>query len=169
MVRCTTCNVSHMRQFCRFFYYLAWLYTAEFNRLSCPNNKMYDDAVFADRSRHQLTMFEIREVIGLSRLVHANISYEVVTTKIIAALCRISYSLHDLIRMNSIVCHVQWARCTIMWFLVIDADINWLMFKACILIGLSRLIGTHIAYKYLYKTSPHITGLMRETISHSEL
>ena len=32
-------------------------YTVEFNCLSCANNKMYDNAVFADRFRHQLTMF----------------------------------------------------------------------------------------------------------------
>ena len=169
MVRCFTGNVFHMQQFCRCLYYLAWRYTAELNRLSCPNNKMYDDAVFADRFRYQLTMFEIREVIGLSRLVHTNITYEIVTTKIIAALCRISYSLHDLLGMNSIVCHVKRARCMMVWFSMIDSDINWLMFEVCILIGLSLLLRIPIAYKYLYTTSPHITGLMRETISHSVL
>ena len=147
-----------MRQFCRFLYYLALLYTAEFNRLSCPNNNMYDDAVFADRFRYQLTMLEIREVIGLSRLVHGNIAYEIVTTNIIAALCRISYSLHYFIRMNSIVCHVKRARCMMVWFSMIDSDINWLMFEVCILIRLSLLLNTPIAYKYLYKTSPHITA-----------
>ena len=52
---------------------------------------MYDDAVFADRFRYQLTMFEIREVIGLSRLVHANIAYEIDTAKIVAAFFRIFY------------------------------------------------------------------------------
>ena len=169
MVRCITCNVFHMRQFCRFFYYLAWLYTAELNRLSCPNNKMYDDAFFADQLRYQLTMFEIREVVELSRLVHANIAYEIVTTIIIAAFCRISYCLHDMIRMNSIVCHVKRARCMMVRFSMIDSDINWLMFEVCILIGLSLLLDTPIAYKYLDNTSPHITGLMRETISHSVL
>ena len=149
MVRCITSNVFHMRQFCRFFYCLSWLYTAEFNRLSCPNNKMYDDAVFADRFRCQLTMLEIHEVIGLSRLVHANIAYDIVTTNIIAALCRISYSLHDFIRMSSIVCYVKRARCMMVWFSMIDSDINWLMFEVCILIGLSLLLDTPIAYKYL--------------------
>ena len=43
------------------------------------------------------------------------------------------------------------------------------MFEVCVLIGLSRLLDTHIAYKYLYKTSPLITGLMREAISQSGL
>ena len=43
------------------------------------------------------------------------------------------------------------------------------MFEVCALIGLSRLLDTHIAYKYLYKTSPLITGLTREAISQSGL
>ena len=43
------------------------------------------------------------------------------------------------------------------------------MFEVCVLIGLSRLLDTHIAYKYLYKTSPLITGLMGEAISQSGL
>ena len=47
MVRCITCNALHMRQFCRFLYCLAWFDTVEFNRLPCPKNEMYDDAVFA--------------------------------------------------------------------------------------------------------------------------
>ena len=124
---------------------------------------------FADRFRYQLTIFKIREVIGLSRLVHANIAYKIVTTKIIAAFCRISYCMHDLIRMNSIVCHLKRARCLMVWFSMIDSDINCLTFAVCILIGLSQLLDTPIAYKYRYKTSPHITCLMRETISHSVL
>ena len=56
----------------------------------------------------------------LSRLLHAHIGYEIDTAKIIAAICRISYCLHDLIRLNSIVCHVQTTRCTMMWFSMID-------------------------------------------------
>ena len=147
MVRCITSNVFHMRHFCRFFYCLSWFNTIEFNRMPCPNNKMHDDAVFADRFRYLLTMFETPVLIWLSRLLHAHIVYEIDTAKIIEAFIRISYCLDDLIRWNSFVCHVQRARCTIMWFLVIDSDINWLMFKACILIGLSRLIGTHIVYE----------------------
>ena len=57
MVRCSTCNVFHMRQFFRFLYCLAWFDTVEFNRQPCPNDKMYDDIVFADRFRYQLAMF----------------------------------------------------------------------------------------------------------------
>ena len=129
------------------FLLLAWFNTLEFNRLPCSNNKIYDDADLADRFHYQLTMFGIRVLIGLSRLIHAHIAYETYGAKVIAALCRLSYCLHDFIPLNSIVGHVQRTRCTMMWFLVIDSDINWLMFEVCILIGLSRLIGTHIAYE----------------------
>ena len=171
MVRCITCNVLHMRQFCRFLYCLGWFDTVEFNRLPCPNNEMYDDAVFADRFHYQLTMFGIscidmaisilscsycicnrywqnhrsilpnfllfawfdtlefnrlpcsnnkiyddadfadrfryqlamfgiRVLIWISPLLHAHIEYEIDTAKIIAAFFRISNCLHDLIRLN---------------------------------------------------------------------
>ena len=43
------------------------------------------------------------------------------------------------------------------------------MFEVCVLIRLSRLLDTYIAYKYLYKTSPLIIGMMREAISQSGL
>ena len=59
---------------------------------------MYDDAISAVRFRYQLTMFGIRLLIGLSRLLHTHIAYETDTAKIIAALFRIPYCLHDLIR-----------------------------------------------------------------------
>ena len=72
----------------------------EFNRLPCSNSKMYDDAFFASRFRYQLSMFGIRLLIGLSRLIHAHVAYETDGAKIIAAFCRISYCLHDLIRLN---------------------------------------------------------------------
>ena len=64
---------------------------------------MYDDEVFADRFRYQLTLLGIRVLIGLSRLLHADIAFERDTAKIIAAFFRISYFLLDLIRLNSIV------------------------------------------------------------------
>ena len=60
---------------------------------------MYDDAVFADRFRYQLTMFGFPVLIGLSRPLHAHIAYEIDTSKIIAAFFRISYCLHDFIRL----------------------------------------------------------------------
>ena len=56
---------------------------------------MYDDAFFASRFRYQLSMFGIRLLIGLSRLIHAHVAYETDGAKIIAAFCRISYCLHD--------------------------------------------------------------------------
>ena len=68
---------------------------------------MYDVAVFADRFRYQLTMFRIRVLIGISRLIHTHIAYEIDTAKITAALFRISYCLNDLIRMNANVSHVK--------------------------------------------------------------
>ena len=79
-------------------------------------------------------MFVSRILIWLSWLLRAHIAYVIDTVKIIAAFCRISYCVLDLIRLNSIVCHVQTAICTMMWFSMIDSDINWLMFEVCILI-----------------------------------
>ena len=43
---------------------------------------MYDDAVFADRFRYQMTMFGIAVLIGISRLFRAHITYEIDTAKI---------------------------------------------------------------------------------------
>ena len=41
-------------------------HTPDFNRLSCSNNVIYDDADFADRFRYQFAMFGIRVFIWLS-------------------------------------------------------------------------------------------------------
>ena len=68
---------------------------------------MYDDADFAVRVLYQLNVFGIRVLIGLSRLCHAHIAFETDGAKIIPEFCRISYCLYDLIRLNSIVYHVQ--------------------------------------------------------------
>ena len=65
-------------------------------------------------------------LIGLSWLFHAHIAYEVDNAKIIAAFFRISCCLNDFIRLNSIGCHVQTTRCTMMRFSLIDSAINWL-------------------------------------------
>ena len=81
-------------------------HTVEFNRLPCLNDKIHDDADFAVRFRYQLTMSGNRLLILLSRLLHANIAYEVDTAKIIAAFCLISYCLYYLIRLISIDCRV---------------------------------------------------------------
>ena len=183
MFRGSTCNVLHMRKFCRFVYCLAWFDTVDFKPVlskrqdvrwcnfrwsiplsidyiwksgidkvistpSCsyciwnrycqnhrrilPNfllfcmitygwiqspavqmNKMYADVVFADRFRYPLTIFGYRVLIGLSRLLHAHIAYETDTAIFIAAFWWLSHCLHYLIRLNSIVCHAQTTRCTI--------------------------------------------------------
>ena len=124
MVRCITSKVLHMRQFCRFFQCLAFFETVEFKCLPCSNNELYDDAVFADRFRYQLIVFGIRVWIGYLESFVLKIAYEMDTAKIIADFCLISYCLYDFIRLNSIVCHVQTTRCTMMWFSMIDSDIN---------------------------------------------
>ena len=61
------------------FLWFAWCHTVEYNRMPCSNNKMYDDVVFADLFRYQLTMFEIRILTELSRLLDTHIAYEIVT------------------------------------------------------------------------------------------
>ena len=63
-----------MRQFCRISHCLAWYETVEFSRLPCPHDKIYDDEIFADRFCYQLTMFEVRVLIGLSRFLYARIA-----------------------------------------------------------------------------------------------
>ena len=68
---------------------------------------MNDDADFAVRFLDQLNMFEIRVLIRLPRLCHADIAYEIDVAKIIPEFCRTSYCLYDLMRLYSIVCHVQ--------------------------------------------------------------
>ena len=126
MVRCITCNVLHMWQFRKFLYCLAWFDTVEFNRLPCPKNEMYDDAVFANRFHYQLPMFGIRVLIWLARFFHAHIAYVIDTDKIIAAFFRIFYCLLDLIRLNSLVCHHQTTRYTMTHFSLVDSAIIWL-------------------------------------------
>ena len=111
------------------FLLFAWFDTLEFNRLPCSNNKIYDDADFANQFHYELTMFGIRVLIWLSRFFHALIAYEIDTVKIIAAFFRISYSLLDLIRLNSIVCHDQTRRYTMMQFSLINSAIIWLCFE----------------------------------------
>ena len=108
------CN-RYLQNLCRIlpkFLLFVWLYTVEFYRLPCPNDKIYDDVVFADRFRYPLAMFGNWIFIGLSRLLPAHIAYEIYTAKIFAALCRISYCLYDFMRLNSIACRLQTTRCT---------------------------------------------------------
>ena len=51
---------------------------------------MYDDPVLSAGFRGELTMLGFRVLIGLSRLFHARIAYEIDTAKIIAVFLRIS-------------------------------------------------------------------------------
>ena len=95
------------------FILFVWIHMVEFNRLPCQNDKMYDDVVFADGFRYPLTIFRNRLLIGLSRLLHAHIAYGGDTAITTAAFWWLSYCLHYLIRLNSIVCHVQTTRYTI--------------------------------------------------------
>ena len=53
-------------------------HTVVFNRLPCPNDKTYDDMIFANRFRYQLTMFEVSVLLGLSRLLDTHTAYEIV-------------------------------------------------------------------------------------------
>ena len=78
---------------------------------------------FAIRLRYQLAIFGMRALAWLSRLLHAQIAYEMDTDKIIAAFFRISYCLLDLIRLSSIVSHNQTTRYTMMQFSLIDSAI----------------------------------------------
>ena len=112
------------------FLLFAWFDTLEFNRLPCSNSKIYDDENFADRFRYQLAMFGIRVLVWLSWLLHVYIAYITDGAKIIAAFCRMSYCLHDFIRLNSIVGDVHTRWCTMIWFSMIDSDINWLCLKS---------------------------------------
>ena len=169
MVRCITCNEFHMRKFCRFFYWLAWSETVEVNRQTCPNNEMYGDAIFDVRFRYQLAIFGMRALLWLSRLLHARIAYEIDTVKIIAEFLRISYCLLDLIRLNSIVCHDQTTRYLMMQFSLIDSAIIWLCLEWTYWYGYLDSLILILRMKELYKKSPLVTGLMRETISHAGL
>ena len=59
------------------FLLCAWFDTIKFNRRLSSNNKMYDDMVFNDRLRYQLTMFEVCILTRLSRLLDTYIAYEI--------------------------------------------------------------------------------------------
>ena len=85
---------------------------------------MYDDADSAFRFLSKLNVFGNRVLIGLSRLIRTHIACEIDTVKITAAILRISYRLHDLIRLTLIVCHVQTTKCTMMRLSQIDSAIN---------------------------------------------
>ena len=72
---------NHRRNCRSSFLLFACFATVEFNRLLCPNEKMYDDMVCADWFRYQLSMFEVCTLIGLSRLLDTHIACEIVVKK----------------------------------------------------------------------------------------
>ena len=136
MLRCSTCNAYHMRQFCSFFYCLYDLILL--NSIACS----------VKTTRCAMMQFSLIDfvinwlclaLIGLSRLLHDHIAYETDTAEIIAVFCPISYWLHDLMRLNSIVCHVQTTRYTT-FFSLIDSHINWL----CWSIYIDKAISTSL-------------------------
>ena len=146
MVRCITCYVLHMRQICRFVYGLAWFDTVEFNRLPCPKNEMYDDAVFANRFHYQLTTFEIRVLIWQSRFFHAHIAgnrYWQNNRSILPNF--LLFAWFDTLEFNRLPCSNNK-----MYDDMVFNDRLWYqltMFEVCILTRLSRLLDTYIAYE----------------------
>ena len=129
------------------FLLFAWFDTLEFNRLPCSNNKIYDDANFANRFRYQLAMFEMRVLIWLSWLLHAHIANITDGAKIIAAFCRISYCFawFHTVEFNCRRCsnnkmHDDMVFNDRFWYQLT-------MFEVCIFTGLSRILDTHIAYE----------------------
>ena len=155
--------------FLQIFLLFGMIWYFEFNCLPRPNNEMHDDTVFADRFHCQLTMFGIRVLIGLSLHLHAHIINEIDTAKIIAAFCKISHCFHDLIRLHSIVCHVQTTKCTMMWFSMIDFDINWLYLKCVYRYGYLDLWYSYCIWNNCIKKSPLVTGFLLKTIYHAGL
>ena len=83
----------------------------------------------------------------ITRFLRAHIAYEIDTAKIISEFCRISYCLYDLIRLNSIVCHVQTTRCTDDIVFARRFRYQLTMFVVSVFIRLSQLIDIHIAYE----------------------
>ena len=147
MVRCITCNVFHMRQCGIFFNCLTWFDTVEFNRLPCLNNKMHDDAVFADWFRYQLTMFGIRVLKWVFRLLHAHIdlwnrycqNHRSITLNFLL------FAWYDIVEFNRRSCPYNK-----IYDDAVFVDCFWYqltMLLVFILIGLFRLLDTNVAYE----------------------
>ena len=146
MVRCITCNVLHMRKYCWFLYCLAWFDNVDFNRLPCPNNEMYGDAVFA-----------IRFLISIGCLWNACIDVAIWTPSCSYCLWNRYSQNHRSILPNFLLFarfdtlafnRLPWSNNKV-YDDAVFADrfrYNLTMFGMCILIRLSRLLSTHIAY-----------------------
>ena len=161
MFRCITCNVIDERQFCRFFYCLAWFVTVEF--ISPAVSKQQDV---------RWCGFRWSIMISINYVWNSNIDRAISTLSFSYCIwnrfCQNNHSILpnfilfasiDTVEFNLLPCAKS--KIYMMRFSMIDSDMNWLIFELWILIGLSRLLDTHIAYTYLYKTSSLITGLMR--------
>ena len=150
------------------FLFFPWFVTVEFNCQPCSNNKICDNIVFADQFRYQLTMFDIRVLVRLCRLIHAHIEYEISVAEITLRIWRISHrftwfhtvefsrlpSTHD--KMNDDEVFADRFRYQLT------------MFEMVVLIGQSRLLHDHISYEEVMK-SLLLTYMMWETISYAGL
>ena len=145
MDRCITYNVFHLRQFCRFFYGLAWYDTVEFNRLPCPNNKMYDDAVLADLIPQSIGYVWNSSFDRAISTPSFSYCIWIDTAKIIAAFLRITYFF------------MIWYRWIQSYAMVKQQGVRWdgfdnrfryhlTTFEVFVLIELYRLVHTHIEY-----------------------
>ena len=103
--------------------------TIEFNRLPCPNDKAYEDEVFADRFRYQLTFFANGVLVSISRLLRSHTAYVIAAAKITAEICWISIVWRHL---KSIVSRALTTTCTMMSFSLVDSVINRLFWKTYI-------------------------------------
>ena len=129
------------------FQLFAWVDTLEFNRLPCKNNKIYDDADFADRFRYQLAMFS-NSRIDMAILTPSSSSC------IYNRWCQnhrsilpnfLLFAWFDTIEFNRRLCSNN----------KMDDDVGFndrfwyqlTMFEVCIFTGLCRLLDTHIAYE----------------------
>ena len=143
---------------CRFLYCLAWFDTVEFNRLPCPNNKMHDDTVFADRFPCQLSKFRIRILIGLSRIFHDHIAYKIDSAKNDRSILSnfLFFAWFDTLEFNRLPCsNIK------MYDDAVFADRlrnRLTRFGIVVLIELSRLIHTHIPFM---KTAKIIAAFLR--------
>ena len=106
------------------FLFFVWFDTVEFNRVPCPNDKMYDGVVFADWLRIYVLDSCIDRIISTPSCSY--FMWYIYTAQIIAEFCRIYYCLYDMIQLNSTACRVQTTGCTMRQFSLIDCVINWL-------------------------------------------
>ena len=129
------------------FLLFAWFDTLEFNRLPSSNNKIYDDADFADRFRYQLAIFG-----------NSSIDMAILTPSCSYCIYNRWCQNHRNIPPNFLL---------FAWFYTVDFnrrrcsnnrmyddmvfnDRFWYqltMFEVCIFTLLSRLHDTHIAYE----------------------